>query len=52
MYPIQKVNEVYKTCDSDIGCMPNMTDASEMRKEELELNNEENIDSYLNTKFM
>jgi hypothetical protein len=26
--------------------------ASEMRKEGLDLNNEENIDSYLNTKFM
>ena len=26
--------------------------ASEMRKEGLDLNNEENLDSYLNTKFM
>jgi len=26
--------------------------ASEMQKEGLELNNEENLDSYLNTKFM
>ena len=26
--------------------------ASEMKKEGLDLNNEENLDSYLNTKFM
>jgi hypothetical protein len=26
--------------------------ASEMRREELDVNNEENLDSYLNTKFM
>ena len=34
------------------GFVPGQFTASEMTKEGLDVNNEENLDSYLNTKFM
>jgi len=34
------------------GFVPGQFTASEMAKEGLDVNNEENLDSYLNTKFM